>query len=312
MKRTSRLVLLVGVFLAIVAFVGILLLVRSPQGEVVEQAPTTGPVVVAAADIPLSSRIREDQVTTTIIALDAISPGSYKDPSQVIGQVVRQPVGKGAQITTAVLGTNTTGTVTNISTPVGLRSIAVAVDQLTGVGTAIKTGDFVDVIIGLTQEEFPVLTVDPTSGTLVQATGLNSTSVKVLIQGLQVTGTLLPPVTTTEPTASASPGTGGAAIPLNGQTEIVVMAGTAQQVEAIKFAQMSPNTKAITLVLRSPDDFIDPATGAAIPPVEVKTTGIILKTLVDSYGVLPPEIIETVTPGVPALPVPTPTAAPAP
>ena len=150
LEALNRLVLLVGVFLAVVAFVGILLLVRSPQGDVVEQVPTTGPVVVASVDIPLSSRIREDQVTTTVIALDAISPGAFKDPSQVIGQVVRQAVGKGAQITPAVIGATTSGTVNIISTPVGLRSIAVQVDQLTGVGTAIKTGDFVDVIVGLT------------------------------------------------------------------------------------------------------------------------------------------------------------------
>jgi len=309
LKRSNRLVLLVGVFLAVVAFVGILLLVRSPQGEVVQQAPTTGPVVVASTDIPLSSRIREDQVTTTIIALNAIAPGAYKDPSQVIGQIVREPVAKGAQITSAILGTNTSGTVTNIVTPVGLRSIAVQVDQLTGVGTAIKTGDFVDVIIGLTGTDFPVTGLD---GALVPATTINSNSAKVLIQGLQVTGTLLPPVATTEATPSASPGTGGNPIALTPQGEIVILAGTAQQVEAIKFVQMSDpqnsNQRTITLVLRSPDDFIDPATGAALPPVEVKTTGIILKTLVDSYGVLPPEVVQTQ--GAPVVAAPSPTAAP--
>ena len=52
----------------------------------------------------------------------------------------------------------------------------------------------------------------------------------------------------------------------------------------------------VTLALRSPNDFIDPVTGAALPPVSTETTGIILKTLVDSYGVLPPEIIQTVGP----------------
>ena len=31
-------------------------------------------------------------------------------------------------------------------------------------------------------------------------------------------------------------------------------------------------------------------------PEQVPTTGIILKTLVDTYGVLPPELVETVLP----------------
>jgi Flp pilus assembly protein CpaB len=302
LKRSNRLVLLVGVFLAVVAFVGILVLVRSPQGQVAEAPPTTGPVVVAAADIPLSSRIREDQVTTSVVALDAISPGAFKDPSQVIGQIVRQPVAKGAQITSGILGTSSTGTVTNITTPAGLRSIAVQVDQLTGVGTAIKTGDYVDMIIGLTGAEFPVAGTAAGAQGVTVVTGLNSTSTKVLIQGLQVVGTLLPAVATPEaaPAPSASAGTGGAQIPLNGQQEIVVLAGTAQQVETIRFAQVGANaTTAISLVLRSPDDFIDPTTGAALAPAEVKTTGVILKTLVDTYGVLPPEwvVSKTVVPG---------------
>ena len=57
LKRSNRLVLLVGVFLAIVAFVGILLLVAGHQRrQPADAAPTTGPVVVATADIPLSAR----------------------------------------------------------------------------------------------------------------------------------------------------------------------------------------------------------------------------------------------------------------
>jgi hypothetical protein len=51
----------------------------------------------------------------------------------------------------------------------------------------------------------------------------------------------------------------------------------------------------ITLALRSPKDFKDADGNPVVPPPD-PTTGIILKTLVDEYGVLPPEIIETVLP----------------
>ena len=231
----------------------------------------------------------------------------------MIGQIVRQPVAKGAQITSAILGTNTTGTVTNVTTPAGLRSIAVQVDQITGVGTAIKTGDFVDMIVGLTGAEFPIVGTTPGTPGVAIVPGLTTTnSAKVLLQGLQVVGTILPQATTTEgaPAPSPSGGTssGGTPIALNGRSEIVILAGSAQQVEAIKFAQMSePNPTAITLVLRSPDDFIDPTTGAALAPADVKTTGVILKTLVDTYGVLPPDFIVSkgVVPGA-AAPSPAP------
>ena len=50
--------------------------------------------------------------------------------------------------------------------------------------------------------------------------------------------------------------------------------------------------------MRSPEDFVDPETGEPIPngPVPDETTGIILKILVDTYGVLPPELVETILP----------------
>ena len=105
MKRSNRLVLLVGVFLAIVAFVGILLLVRTPANpDAKNTPPVDGPVVVAAADIPLSTRIKAEQVTTKTLPLTSISAGAFTDPSQVIGQIARQPVATGAQITTTTLG----------------------------------------------------------------------------------------------------------------------------------------------------------------------------------------------------------------
>jgi pilus assembly protein CpaB len=286
LKRSNRLVLLVGVFLAIVAFVGILLLVRNPSNQGGTPAvPTTGPVVVATVDIPLSTKVLADQVTTQVVPLTAIPADAFIDTTQVIGQIVRQPVAKGAQLTAANFGGTSSGTVTQIATPAGLRSMAVQVDQVSGVGTVIKPGDFVDMVIGEPGDKFAALGGRP---------GL---SVKLLIQGVQVLGTLLPPQETSAapaPAASGQPGTPTQPnTSLNGQQQIVILAVTPQQVEAIKFSQLDSS---ISLVLRSPDDFIDPATGAPLPPVITKTTGIILKTLVDSYGVLPPEQVGNLIP----------------
>ena len=86
MKRSNRLVLLVGVFLAIVAFVGILLLVRQPSGDNgPAKAPVDGPVVVATADIPLSTRIAAEQVTTKIVPLTGISAGALHQRALAAG-----------------------------------------------------------------------------------------------------------------------------------------------------------------------------------------------------------------------------------
>jgi len=301
LKRSNRLVLLVGVFLAIVAFVGILLLLQTPatpSGGT--EIPTTKSVVVASADIPLSTRIRPDQVETKTVAIADASVGSFGDVSQVIGQIARQPVTAGGQITETTLTGGFTGTVIDVETPAGLRAIAVRVDQISGVGTVIKTGDYVDSIIALTEEQFASIVEDPANPEQVLITnpGPKGATVKLILQGMQVLGTLLPPVAPPpvaaegEPAATAAPGT-----VLNEQQEIVILAVTAQQAEVIRYAQEMANPLlTLSLVLRSTDDFIDPETGEPVPPVLAETTGITLQELINTWGVLPPTIAAPVIP----------------
>ena len=74
----------------------------------------------------------------------------------------------------------------------------------------------------------------------------------------------------------------------------MILAVTPQQAEVIKFAQLDGQ---ISLVLRSPKDFVD-AAGNPVSPAEATTSGIVLRTLIDKFGVLPPEVI-------PALNLPT-------
>ena len=289
MKRSNRLVLLVGVFLAIVAFIAVLLL----QGgkSTTETVPTTASTVIATADIPLGSRITADQVTAEVKDLTARDDDAFGDVSQVLGKVVREPVVAGQAITAKTLSGGTQGQILDIQVPPTKRAITVQVDQVTGVGTVIRTGDYVDMIVGFQADKFPVITANPADDSFTVVSGINGTSVKMLLQGMQVLGTLLPPAPAQDPNApEAEPGTA-----LTGQQEIVALSVDAQQAEIIKFAQLDGS---ISLVLRSPEDFIDPATGK---PFELgrlpdPTTGVILKTLVDNFGVLPPELIETVLP----------------
>jgi Flp pilus assembly protein CpaB len=304
LKRSNRLVLLVGVFLAIVAFVAVIILSGNPQGggpgsNRPSAPPTEGPVVIATSDIPLSSRIGADQITTKVIAISAMLPGAFTDPSQVIGKVVREPVRAGAQITTDTFGA-VNGTVIDVQVPAGLRAIAVRVDQTSGVGTVIKTGDYVDSIIALNEATFSSVVPDKANPGVVIVTnpGPKGLTTKLILQGMQVLGTLLPPVaapTTAagSPAPSAAPGT----TLNNEQQEIVILAVTAQQAELIRWMQVvSEPLITVALILRSPDDFLDPVTHQPITPVLDETTGIVLKTLIDKYGVLPPTIVQPALP----------------
>ena len=77
----------------------------------------------------------------------------------------------------------------------------------------------------------------------------------------------------------------------------MLVAGTAQQMEVIRYGQLMANPLlTLSLVLRSPDDFVDPDTGEPVPPTITETTGIVLQTLIDTYGVLPPTIVTPIVP----------------
>ena len=96
-------------------------------------------------------------------------------------------------------------------------------------------------------------------------------------------------------TAAAPAGASGSApsTTLTGASELVILAVTAQQAEVIKFAQIDGQ---ITLVLRSPKDFRDQSGAPIVPPADT-TSGVVLKTLIDQYGVLPPQVIAAIPSG---------------
>jgi Flp pilus assembly protein CpaB len=267
-----------------VAFVGIVVLSRPQATPTPNPATLTTPTVYAAVNIPLGTRITSAMVRQQETRNAERSATAFQSTSLVIGKVIRRSVVQNAQLTASDF--ESLGAITDtVETPTGLRAMAVQVDQTSGVGTIIKTGDYVDVVVGLTGEKFPVFIVNnDTNAASISDTAPNRTSVKVLVQSLQVLGTLLPPPPVD---AQGRPVTTAGEVTLTGRQQLVLLAVTAQQAEIIKFAQMDGS---ISLVLRSPADFVGPD-GTKVDPPLTQTTGVVLRTLVDQHGVLVPEII---------------------
>jgi pilus assembly protein CpaB len=290
LKRSNRLILLIGIFLAVVAFVGIVLIFsQRPGGEGPAASPTELPTVFAKVDIPLGAQVTADMVEQRNLSTDQRDPTAFQSTSLVIGKIARRDIVAGAQLTAADFDVGRGQGLTSIDCPATMRCISVQVDQVSGVGTLINKGDYVDLLVGFQSGTFPVVTINPVDGSITPISGLNSTSVKLLLQGMQVVGTLLPPVPQTE---GQQPAQGGGTT-LTGQQEVVILAVTPQQAEVIKFAQLDGS---ISLVLRSPKDFVDPVTRQPITPPADPTTGVVLKTLVDEYGVLVPQLVEAILP----------------
>ncbi len=297
MKRSNRLILLIGIFLAIVAFVGIVLVLQGQGAGTANTPPAELPTVYAKVDIPFGMQVTADQVEAQVKPVDQRAPDAFSDVGLVIGRTVTTNVLAGKQLQESDFALSRTGQAPitgNIEQ--GLRAVAIQVDQVSGVGTLINVGDRVDLIAGFSgPDKFPVITIDPQTQQITPVQGLNSTSVKVLLQNLQVVGALFPPPPAEQSQAQGQAQPGASAAPttaLTGQQELVIVAVTPQQAEVIKFAQLDGT---ITLALRSPKDFKDANGNPVVPPTD-KTTGIVLKTLVDQYGVLPPEVIEAVLP----------------
>ena len=329
MKRSNRLVLLVGVFLAVIAFVGVLLLSQQNQTTTPEEA-TTQDVVVAAADIPLGTVMEAEMLTTQNVEIAAVNPGAYVDPSQAIGQIARQEVIAGQQITTAITSAGG-GSTANIDTPAGYRAMSVMVDQVSGVGTLIKPGDWVDMVIRM---DIKPVNVDEDTGEATTVEAIDGDTSKLLLQGMQVLGTLLPPPPATAEGATPAPGTD-----LNNRQQLVILGLTPAQVEVVKWAQNEEQVS-LSLVLRSPDDFVDAegnrltpespcltirpaptptplgspepaASETPIPPFPCEVTpGVVLNTLVNQYGVLAVTLDGGVVGGVLPPPPPSPTPTP--
>jgi pilus assembly protein CpaB len=291
LKRSNRLVLLIGVFLAVIAFVGIALTLGqgSGPGPGASVAPTELPTVVAAQDIPLGAVVTGAMLKTQTLPVDQRKTGSFQNVGQVIGQTARRKITAEAQVEAADFSVSSG--IAQIDVPPGMRAFAVQVDQVSGVGTIIRAGDYVDMVVGLTGDKFPVVEINPDDDSISVVAGLNTTSVKLLIEGMQVLGTALPaPTAAQDPNAPAP--SGQPETTLTGNQELVILAVSAQQAEIIKFAQLDGS---ISLALRSPKDFID-ENGQPVVTLPAGTTGVILKTLVDGYGVIRPELVEAILP----------------
>jgi Flp pilus assembly protein CpaB len=296
-KRSNRLVILVGVLLAVLAFVGIVILLN--QGGGTGPTPTTEvAVLVAVDDIAIGDPVTPDLAEVQMVAPEAVEQTRLADVSQLTGTPALVPIPAGAQVTAEKAGLISTVGAIEPQLEAGERAIAFQVDRVTGLDFLLVPGDHIDIVIA--QDVTPIQqTADSVAEQRTNqnaparyeaVTGLsNVRTVKTIIQDrrvLYVSQTRARPVVTGTPSASAS-----AAPAEQAQIDsvIIVFAGSDQDAELIKFAQRDLNEVGpLTAVLRRTEDT---AEGVEDPA----TTGITLNLLVEEYGVPVPDIIVLAT-----------------
>lgn len=291
MKRSNRLVILVGVLLAVLAFVAIVILLNQREAEVApEEVLQT--VLVATEDIDIGEEVTPAKVEELDVDPEAVQGTPLASSSAVSGQPALYAIPEGSQVTAEVIGLGD-NTLVDISARLnpGEKAIAFQVDRVTGLDFLVTDGDIIDIILS---EQISVLqeTADSAANPDENApprfenvTGLqDQRTVKAVLQNKRVIYVSATRAQVPDPVDSDGDGVPDAEQPAQPVIDsvIIVFAGTDQDAELIKFAQNAlGELGSLTAVVRHADD-----------DVPETTLGITIDQLVSEYGLRLPDIVQ--------------------
>jgi Flp pilus assembly protein CpaB len=290
-KRSNRLVILVGVLLAVLAFVAIVILLNRRE----EEAPVdqnTETVLVATEDIDIGEEVIPAKVEEAQVQPRAVQGTALSDISIVSGQPAITRVPDGAQVTGEAIGI---GDPLAVNIPAllnpGEKAVSFQVERVGGLDFLVKPGDTIDVVV---TAEIQVLQptqdsaegADPNAPLRVEPVpGLEAVrSVKAILQDKRVIYVSATRATEPEPVDSDGDGVPDAEQPERAVIDsvVIVFAGSAQDAEVMRFAQanVTENGTLSVVVRHAEDDEIE------------ETLGITIDQLVEEFGLRVPGIVE--------------------
>ena len=296
MKRSNRLVILVGVLLAVLAFVGIVILLNGSQGGGNQPKAKTVTVMVAKVDIAIGDAVKPDMVEAREVAPDAVLGTRIASATQLTGAPALVNISKGTQVSQEALSGGGQAPIEAQLKP-GEKAIAFQVDRVTGLDFLLQPGDHIDVVLASdvqpvqeTQDSILARKSDKTLPPRYElVNGLNNfRTVKTILQDRRVLYVSATRIKSAQAAAATpSPGQAAQAQQQDLEVVIIVIAGTDQDAELIKFAQSNLGEQgALTAILRDTQD----------TDAEVTTTGISLELLIRTYGVPIPNLVVLPTP----------------
>ena len=108
-------------------------------------APTT-PVVVAAADLPLGSELKKEDLTVVNFPVGSAPAGAFSKPTDIIGRGVISSIVKNEPVLAAKLASKEAGVGLPPVIPDGMRAVSVRVNDVIGVAGYVLPGTRVDVV----------------------------------------------------------------------------------------------------------------------------------------------------------------------
>jgi len=290
-KRSNRLVILVGVLLAVLAFVAIVILLnqRDIETPVTQDTET---VLVATEDIDIGEEVTPDKVEEAEVQPAAVQGTALSDISIVSGQPAQFRIPARSQVSAEAinLGGEPDRDLPKLLNP-GEKAVSFQVERVGGLNFLVKAGDTIDIVI---TAEIQVLqptqdsaeNVDPEAPIRLEPVpGLEAArSVKAVLQDKRVIYVSATRATEPELVDSDGDGTPDEEQPAQPvfDSVVIVFAGSAQDAEVMRFAQAhDQEIGSLSVVVRHADD----------DEIE-ETLGITIDQLVDVYGLRIPGIIE--------------------
>ena len=303
MKRSNRLLILVGFVLAAVAFVGVVLIANGSGGAANATAaptPTQEPhttVVIAKTNINLGDEITKDNVTTEDVTVSkklSLGDDTFTTVDEVIGMKAGGSISKDSVLhkSSDFLGAGEMPAGQSIAKSIapGMVAVSLMVDEMNGVGMLVTPGDHVDIILAMWVKDIDITDVTTTNKHGLDAWPDKEVTAKLIISDRKVLAVLLPtPTTNTNglPNASATPAakTGRTLTADKDAMAFVIVEVKPQEAEIIRYAQRSEvenqeTGETLGLALRSASD-----NGVSEPG----TSGVTFQRLVQLYSVLPPD-----------------------
>ena len=140
----GRMGLLVSVAAGLFAVMAVYLYLDARETELLQQSALQD-VVVTTADVLTNTPIDERMIRIEKIPRKFVQPGAVGKAGEAIGRVAALPLQRGSQVTgMALLAGGAESLAFNV--PRGMRAVAIAVNDVSGVAGQIRPGNFVDLV----------------------------------------------------------------------------------------------------------------------------------------------------------------------
>jgi pilus assembly protein CpaB len=129
-------------------------------------------VVVAKVDIPLGTKLVNEQLSTVQMPTDATPDGAFEEAEKLVGRVVTVQIAAREPVTDFKLAPEGSAAGLSAVIPEGYRAMTVKVDDVVGVAGFARPGSLVDVVV----------VIQPTDST----TGGSGPVSKIVLQNIKV------------------------------------------------------------------------------------------------------------------------------